>query len=64
MQTDRYTRIVLTIIAAALVWICLRDTAAPVFAQDNSSLTRDVSSIEGYVSRIYRGTCLNSKICF
>ena len=32
MQTDRYTRVMLTVIALALVWICLRDTAPPAFA--------------------------------
>ena len=29
MKTDRYTKLCLTVIAAALVWLCLRD-AAPV----------------------------------
>ena len=38
MQTDRYIRIVLTIIATALVWLCLRDTAPPAFAQASRDL--------------------------
>ena len=38
MQTDRYIRIVLTIVAAALVWLCLRDTAPPAFAQSSPDL--------------------------
>jgi hypothetical protein len=29
MKTDRYTKLCLTVIAAALVWLCIRD-AAPV----------------------------------
>jgi hypothetical protein len=32
MKTDRYTKIVLTIIAGALVWICLRDAMPAVHA--------------------------------
>ncbi len=33
MQTDRYTRVMLTIIALGVVWLCLRDTAPPALAQ-------------------------------
>ena len=34
MQTDRYMRVVLTVIAVCLVWICLRDVAVvrPAYA--------------------------------
>jgi hypothetical protein len=37
MTTDRYTRIVLTIIAAALVWLCVRDVL-PVRVQARAGL--------------------------
>ncbi len=68
MHTDRYTRIMLTIIAAALVWICLRDTAPPVLAAspvfaEATQTSVDVSGIYRYVRRIARGSCANSKIC-
>lgn len=33
MQTDRYTKTVLTVIAAALVWLCVRDFVSPAPAQ-------------------------------
>jgi hypothetical protein len=33
-MTDRYTKTVLTVIAACLLWICLRDVApVPAYAQ-------------------------------
>jgi hypothetical protein len=32
MKPDRYTKAVLTIIAGALVWICVRDLIPPVHA--------------------------------
>ena len=46
MQTDRYTRVVLTIIAAALVWICLRDTATPAFAQ-SGPIDVNITAVSG-----------------
>lgn len=33
MKTDRYTRIVLTVIAACLLWLCAKDTAPTTYAQ-------------------------------
>jgi hypothetical protein len=33
MATDRYTRIVLTLIAACLVYLCMREAAPPALAQ-------------------------------
>src|ERR1700704_1240192 len=34
MKTDHYTRVVLTVIAACLVWICLRDVGTAHAAPD------------------------------
>ena len=34
MRTDRYLRIILTVIAVELLWLGLKDAAPPVFAQD------------------------------
>ena len=61
MHTDRYTRIMLTIIAAALVWICLRDTAPPAYAFEVGA--EQVESIQRDVRNIANGLCLNGKIC-
>jgi hypothetical protein len=33
MTVDRYTKVILTIIATALVWMCVRDFGTPVAAQ-------------------------------
>ena len=41
-MTDRYTKIVLTIIAVCLVWISVRDTAPSAYAQG----TMDVNIVE------------------
>lgn len=57
MQSDRYLRIVLTVIAVCLVWICLRDVTLV------KSAHADTSTIETYVRQIANGVCLNSKIC-
>jgi hypothetical protein len=38
MHPDRYTRVVLTVIAAALVWICVRDAIPTVHASNPSQL--------------------------
>jgi len=40
MQSDRYLRVVLTVIAVCLVWICLRDVA--VVKPAHASGTMDV----------------------
>ena len=32
MTTDRYTKLCLTVIAAALVWLCIRDAAPVAYA--------------------------------
>ena len=32
-MVDRYTKFILTVIALCLVWISVRDTAPPVYAQ-------------------------------
>ena len=42
MPTDRYTRVVLTVIALCLIWICLRETAPPAFAQSGPADVRIV----------------------
>ena len=41
-MVDRYTEVVLTIIAVCLVWIAARDTAVPTYAQG----TMDVNITE------------------
>jgi hypothetical protein len=33
MRADNYTRVVLTVIALCLIYLCVRDTAPPVLAQ-------------------------------
>ncbi len=33
MKTDRYTKLCLTVIAVALVWLCIRDAAPVVHAR-------------------------------
>jgi hypothetical protein len=42
MATDRYNRIVLTVIAACLVYLCVRDTAPPVQAQTQAQQPLEV----------------------
>ena len=61
MQPDRYMKVVLTVIAACLVWICLRDITVvkPAHAQAQGNLRM----IEHDLHRIYNGNCKNSKIC-
>ena len=48
MQSDRYMRIVLTVIAVCLVWVCLRDVAVvhPAYASD----TMDVRIVDSTTS--------------
>ena len=43
MQSDRYLRVVLTVIAVCLVWICLRDVA--VVKPAHAAETMDVRII-------------------
>ena len=50
-MTDRYTKIVLTIIAVCLVWIAARDTAVPAYAQR----TMEVNITEVAGRRLYCG---------
>jgi hypothetical protein len=39
MGTDRYTKIILTVIAAALVWLVIKDTVTPpAWAQNTMSV--------------------------
>jgi len=38
MRTDAYTKTVLTVIAASLVWMCLRSAGQPVIAQSQPAL--------------------------
>ena len=39
MQVDRYTKIVLTVIAGCLVWLCAMNTGRPVHAQQFTAAT-------------------------
>lgn len=57
MKSVRYLKVVLTVIAVCLVWICLRDLVIVEPAHASSSM------IEHYVAQIANGTCVNSKIC-
>ena len=69
MVTDWYTKMVLTVIAIALSLIALNPWVAPLpasaqlSASDLSSIEGDVSSIKSHLGSIYRGICLNNKIC-
>ena len=61
MKTDRYTKLCLTVIAAALVWLCFRDTAPVVYAtagQDRVTLAGVDSRhpLEVKIVAIERGT--------
>ncbi len=55
-MTDRYTKTMLTIIALCLVWICVRDTAPPAYAQGG---TMDVN-IQEVAGRSIRGASRSS----
>jgi hypothetical protein len=57
---DRYTKVVLTVIAAALMLLALQPFYAPEPAHAQSA---DLGTIEGYLSAISNGLCLNDKIC-
>ena len=48
MKTDLYTKIVLTIIAAALVALVCRDYAAPMQAQGIGPTDVNIVAIKGY----------------
>ncbi len=75
MNSDRYMKTVLTVIAACLVWIVARDVTLvkPAHADtesDISSIESDVSSIKSHVwnigarlGQIADGTCTNDKLC-
>jgi len=41
MPTDKYTKVVLTVIAACLVWICATMTGSPLNAQQGPPLASD-----------------------
>lgn len=61
---DRYTKAVLTIIAAAL-WLnlasgILRPTDASAQSPEHLSILRGMA---GHLSAIYMGICTNHKIC-
>ena len=45
-MTDRYTKTMLTIIALCLVWICVRDTAPPAYAQ-GGTIDVNISEVGG-----------------
>ena len=47
MKTDRYTKFCLTVIASALVWMCIRDAAPVVHARGDQQQV----SISGVDSR-------------
>jgi uncharacterized membrane protein YpjA len=61
MQSDRYLRAVLTVIAVCLVWICLRDVTLVNSA--HAQADPEVQTISHYVRQIAVGQCQNSKIC-
>jgi hypothetical protein len=50
MTTDRYTKAVLTVIAACLLWMCVMGTPAPVSAQQGS--TTDNAGVAGRVQAV------------
>ncbi len=47
MQSDRYLRVVLTVIAVCLVWICLRDVAVVKPAYAAGTMDVNIASIGG-----------------
>jgi hypothetical protein len=47
MGTDRYTKVVLTVIAAALVALVCRDYAVPVSARQESTMRVNIVGIGG-----------------
>ena len=61
MQSDRYLKAVLTVIAVCLTWICVRDVA--LVKPAHAGVDSNVSAIESYVGAIWNGGCPNSKIC-
>ena len=48
---DKYTKVVLTVIAICLVWLCVMRTTKTVEAQGSSSI--NISSVGGY--KVYNG---------
>lgn len=66
---DKFTKVILTVIALALSVIALNPWLQPVTVsaapQDYlmRSIESAVESIESDLNRIYSGLCLNSKIC-
>ena len=46
MQSDRYLRAVLTVIAVCLVWICLRDASIVGTASARSGEVMDVNILQ------------------
>lgn len=58
---DRYTKIVLTVIAVCLVWnVATSMSVRPALAQMSESY---LSNIAHDIHSIYSGTCNNSKLC-
>lgn len=62
MAIDLYTKVVLTVIAIAVVIIALNPWLTPTSAEAtyHESYVADIAS---HVGRISRGTCSNSRIC-
>ena len=61
---DRYTKIVLTVIAVSLSLLVLKPLYAPKPAHaSDAAIESYLSEIEDEVSRISRGMCMNGKIC-
>jgi hypothetical protein len=64
---DRYTKIVLTVIAVALTMLALQPFYAPRPAQADahhlSGIYAFVHNIDAYVQEIAQGICTNDKIC-
>ena len=58
-MVDRYTKSLLTVIAACLVWIVARDVTLVRPAHADA----DLSTIEHDLHGIWSGICLNGKIC-
>jgi hypothetical protein len=50
MTTDRYTKAVLTVIAACLLWMCVFHTAPPVRAQQTAAL--DAAAFAGRIQPV------------
>ena len=65
MTIDRYTKVVLTVIAVALILLVLQPFYAPTLVQAGNSehLGPWVGGIHNDVKAIANGTCRNSKLC-